>query len=742
MTKSIAIVGAGPAGLVAAKTFLRHRQNIFDVTVFDKQDRVGGLWAVAPGEQSKLLNPEMPTNLSRYTITFSDLSWKSVNLEDGSGTIPQTQYVPMFPKAWQVGRYLETYTRRYLPPKALKLNCNVTGAELVQDDGKQIWRLTWEDFHKTSQKDFDYLIVTSGFFATPRPHNLNLSGGGDLHDSIKIVHSIRARSLLDDILPESWDGSGDVLVVGGSMSGAEAATALALQLSDLKHSPKRREKVDSKIVQVMPHAVYAIPPFVRAHADKRPFSFAPLDVCSFNIGRRPPGDISASSGLMSTERAQISHKFIQSLVGDQKDLNAPCLVAESTETPAYGVLTAKGMYSELVRDGLIQTISGRVTRIEDSGPNGSATAYITRTEDSQETAVEHVAGVVYATGFSPMSALDFLPLIVKEQHLEFDPSSHRLPIILQHYQTSIPTLPNLGFVGFYEGPYWGIMEMQARLLANSWASASEGEQSSDGESFHSEEADKLVELRRAMHLRDSAVPQYWNSDYPGLMEELARQVGITRNDERFGERSGPMCPARYCDSTCDADQATETLEDLRTTLLETETKPTFVSQAAFRAMHGTWKVHRELNSAIATFPSGTFTGIANFHPRFPTDSAYDQEYLYIESGEFVTEQGFRMQASRRYVFRYSDARDKITSWFVKEDGLTVDYLFLDLEIQQDAEGSDADTCTAKSIHHCSPDVYDARYDWHFKNVSIESFKVVYHVTGPKKDYVSTTEYTR
>lgn len=61
----------------------------------------------------------MRTNLSRFTVSFSDLAWESVL----GGTD-----VPMFPQAWQVGRYLETYTERYLSDQVVRLGCEVVHA--------------------------------------------------------------------------------------------------------------------------------------------------------------------------------------------------------------------------------------------------------------------------------------------------------------------------------------------------------------------------------------------------------------------------------------------------------------------------------------------------------------------------------------------------------------------------------------------------------------------------------------
>lgn len=76
----------------------------------------------------------MRTNLSRYTVSFSDLSWESVF--DG-----RSEDVPMFPRAWQVGMYLEQYAGRYIPPGVIRLGSQVVKT-IRLEDGKG-WTVFW-----------------------------------------------------------------------------------------------------------------------------------------------------------------------------------------------------------------------------------------------------------------------------------------------------------------------------------------------------------------------------------------------------------------------------------------------------------------------------------------------------------------------------------------------------------------------------------------------------------------------
>ncbi|EKG15951.1 Initiator tRNA phosphoribosyl transferase [Macrophomina phaseolina MS6] len=163
-----------------------------------------------------------------------------------------------------------------------------------------------------------------------------------------------------------------------------------------------------------------------------------------------------------------------------------------------------------------------------------------------------------------------------------------------------------------------------------------------------------------------------------------------------------------------------------------------------------WTLTRTLASALSTMPSGTYTGTATFVPRAPSAPGYDAEYLYAEEGTFRTEGGLEFAARRRYVWRYrggktqeegADKGEGITMWFVKEDGESVDYLFLDMEFDASEEEREGEgILRAKGWHPCGEDVYDARFV--FGGDGGQGMRVTYVVKGPRKDYVSDTRYTR
>jgi cation diffusion facilitator CzcD-associated flavoprotein CzcO len=209
--KSVAIIGAGPAGLVAAKTFLHsYPKDSFAVSMFEHGNTVGGLWAVESTTQG-MINPEMRTNLSQFTVCFSDLAWETLNLRPPPN---------IYPKAWEVSRYLEHYYWKFIPAGVVAFQTQVTAVERIQLG----WRLTAVELESKIEKVkiFDYLIVASGFFSEPKSLNFELK---DIDHQSPILHSSQFRSLRDLSITGQQPTTGKILVVGGSHSGAEVAAA-------------------------------------------------------------------------------------------------------------------------------------------------------------------------------------------------------------------------------------------------------------------------------------------------------------------------------------------------------------------------------------------------------------------------------------------------------------------------------------------------------------------------------------
>ena len=129
----VAIVGAGPGGLVAAKYALDAG---FDVTVFEASDDLGGQWHATAGHSG--VWPGMHTNTSRAMTAFSDF--------------PAPADHPLHPAAEQVHAYLHAYARTFGVIDRIRFDSPV----------KHV-RAGWA----VDGEPFDYVVVASGRFRKP-----------------------------------------------------------------------------------------------------------------------------------------------------------------------------------------------------------------------------------------------------------------------------------------------------------------------------------------------------------------------------------------------------------------------------------------------------------------------------------------------------------------------------------------------------------------------------------------------
>lgn len=361
----------------------------------------------------------------------------------------------------------------------------------------------------------------------------------------------------------------------------------------------------------------------------------PLDMVSYNIGWRPAGPIQNTSGHITPEAARRTAGFMQTYIGsNQSEFGAPELAVTEEATSEPPILSCSDHYVEFARSGNIKLIKGKLDDLSNRGK-----VAVTNNEGNG-TELDDIAAVVLATGFSATESLSFFPESILSA-LQYDPSSSEFPVALNFHSTVNAKLPSLGFVGFYRSPYWGVMEMQARYLAKLWS----GDQHAAKVLEQDNTREATVNLRK-----DPRRAQFPMGDYIYLMESFADAVGVKRKGPEEGKRTGIIFPYQYLAddaSETEADEAEKALAIIDRIFKDSADKGKFVARALFRALQGVWKVERDLISSISIFPSGKFTGSANFYPRSPTAEGYDSEYLYVEEGDFVTENGMRFTANRR-----------------------------------------------------------------------------------------------
>ncbi|KAJ6445048.1 pyridine nucleotide-disulfide oxidoreductase [Purpureocillium lavendulum] len=739
----VMVMAVVPVWIWTLHTLLHNApKGAFQVTVVDAQDAIGGLWPTSKSDTGRLVHPLMVANQSRHTMHFSDLGWD----EDA----------PQLPRAWQVGKYLERYMDRYLtgnPDFEL-----VLGTRVVKTEPSHRGSAGWEVLlrgpdGKEETRTFQKLIVASGYFGKPIiPQSLTASA------SVPVVPSSQYRDL-DSLLGDRPAGKGrKILVVGGQMSGVEIAGTIASHLSSAINSPEPCAIPDIdkySVHHVVQRPIWVFPLYTTPEPTAAAAPFLPLDFSSYNRNNRPQPLVN-TQGHISPSMAKVVHGIYEKALGSNQAAFSPLLcVDDDTKTqPPY--LAVSDWYCDFVRSGQITLHKGKVEALDGD------TAVLSNGGGR----IDDVAAVVVATGFDPSPCLDFFPKDVLDT-MHFSPKHTELPLALAFHGATCHDLSNLGFVGFYRSPYWGVMQMQARFLVELWTKSilfalpMRQALSTDDS------------MRRILELRDDPrLSQFPMGDYPWLMQEFAQALSIEPSAPSFAgvpllpHNNQPLdmlTPARYS-SLADSEEAKAEAARLMRNTLDTTiaglTSPKFVARAVFRSLLGTWKLERDLTSRLPSHPSGHFSGTAQFllrkrtsdgiqcakdgTPASYSDDDEGMEYLYIEDGEFKTDGGFGFRATRRYVWRYDEPTDTLSVWFAKpEDQKRADYLFHEVEfVKPDRGGRDADGWKAKAGHLCIDDYYDVKYNFAFEAVNLRDWTIEYTVNGPKKDYTIHGTYTR
>jgi Flavin-binding monooxygenase-like len=152
IARTVAVIGAGPSGLAAAKNF---KDAGFEVTVFEAGTGIGGNWRFSEDEGHSSVFETTHIISSKYTSQYADHPFPS--------------HYPDYPSHTQLLAYFESYADRFALRPLIRLQHLVLKCEPMGADGAEGWRVSSRDAQgaETTQT-FDALVVANGHHWKPR----------------------------------------------------------------------------------------------------------------------------------------------------------------------------------------------------------------------------------------------------------------------------------------------------------------------------------------------------------------------------------------------------------------------------------------------------------------------------------------------------------------------------------------------------------------------------------------------
>lgn len=228
----IAVIGAGPGGLAAARWL---KAEGFDPVLVESHSGIGGQWDGTNPRSG--IWPQMRTNTAKITTSFSDLD------------LPES--TALFPRNQEMLAYFRAYAQRFRLADSARFNTRVTRIE-VADGG---YTVTMDAPEGPLSEVFSRVVVATGRYNKPSIPKVEGLDGFTGEQGVR--HAFFYKN------PEEFRGR-RVLVAGGSISALEIASDLSMLGAAAVHLSQRRQRyVLPKMVCGVPLEYYA---FSRAGA--------------------------------------------------------------------------------------------------------------------------------------------------------------------------------------------------------------------------------------------------------------------------------------------------------------------------------------------------------------------------------------------------------------------------------------------------------------------------------------------
>lgn len=408
--KKVAVIGAGPSGIVSAKTALECG---FDVVLFEKNDNIGGVWSI--GESGKAWD-NMKTHISYVSMSYSDFIWEEENEK------------PFHPTKQQMFKYLYDYSKHFKVLEKTRLNTNVISISEVCKNDQNQWLIKSNKIKEKSEileEIYDYVIICTGMFSKKR----------DIDIKDKLINKFNGKVWSSDEFkdPNAFIDK-RVLVVGGFSSGIEISSAVAekakmvyLNCRDSVYIFKRRYPIDKE-------------------------NIPPVDYC---FQKR---SMIYKSKKTIEEINKMTDSYFNLASENQRENNL--FKYKKPENQSHYYIFSDTFFKCLELD--------KIKVVENTLIDCNGNEMIFKDSNGNIETIDNVDDIITCVGYD--IDLPFFDNEIKKK-ISMNLSVPHLPILLYKHTLS-PHLDNMAFIGMYRTPVFSEMECQARFAIYGFAGIS------------------------------------------------------------------------------------------------------------------------------------------------------------------------------------------------------------------------------------------------------------------------------
>ena len=478
--KNIAVIGAGPVGLVALKCLLEQGH---DATAYEQQSSIGGLWNYQ--EEKNKMYVTLPSKPHEYVSgCYYSLIQNTSKIMTQFSDFPAPDSMPQILTHSDYYQYLQDYAKQFCLHEHVKLNTTVTelchAANSAAVANKCQWKVRYVSRGQTETKIHDLVVVATGKLTCPL---IPVYPGMDEFRNT-VLHSMQICR--DEIFKNKR-----VLIAGGGFSGTE------MICNALNGCAK---------------SVYWTLTGSTKNTDHNHWAFSRLldnngKPWDHNITRHGhPDEVFGENGKLSTWLYPLN-------LSDKHPSVQIC-------TDGFAITSVPQIKSAIALGQVC--IVAPITHLKE-----------TSIVLSDDTSLDDIDIVVFCTGYT--KAFPFLDgLWDKEKQVKAMLHRHMLP--------AEEDLQGLAFVGMTSSisSLFPIAEMQSRWLAKFWASRT----NSDGLLYTEEELCKFeAEIQKQRESLIHRQKFSFLFDPYGYMEELAIELGCRPSVEELQQTDKELAAA-------------------------------------------------------------------------------------------------------------------------------------------------------------------------------------------------------